>query len=249
MTVGYETFEFNLPDALLTELTSVLNKMPIAPLLKEVDQVPEEQSVYQLFLDSKLVYIGKTDAEAGLHGRLTRHAWTVQHRHNLDQSKMGFKAVRVYVFTAMDLETQLIKHYGDVPWNNSGFGANDPGRERDTTNVHPEGFDAQYPIDINQTLALDIKMPASAANVLDALKLAVPYVFRFERAGRRKKAAHPDLTNTNVTVPTTNVTARSTITAVLQQISKGWQATELPSRVIIYKESRPYEFGKTIATS
>ena len=29
-----------------------------------------------------------------------------------------------------------------APWNLSGFGANDPGRERDTTNISPEGFDA-----------------------------------------------------------------------------------------------------------
>lgn len=249
MTVGYREFEFNLPDALLAELVSVLDNMPSAPLLTDAPQVPEEQGVYQLFFDNDLVYIGKTDAEAGLRGRLERHAWTVQHRQNLDPKKMSFKAVRVFVFTAMDLETQLIKHYKNVPWNNSGFGANDPGRNRDRTEVHPEGFDAQFPIDIDKTLNLDIQMPASAADVLDALKTAVPYVFRFERAGRRKRAAHADLTGTQVTVSTNNVTARSTIDAVFKKIPKGWQATELPARVIIYKENFNYDFGKVIARS
>jgi hypothetical protein len=249
MTAGYREFEFNLPDALLTELVSVLDSMPSAPLLTDAAQVPEAQGVYQLLFDGNLVYIGKTDAEAGLRGRLERHAWTVQNRQNLDPAKMTFRAVRVFVFTAMDLETQLIKHYGDVPWNFSGFGANDPGRNRDRTEVHPEGFDAQYPIDVDKPLTLDIAMPASAADVLDALKSAVPYVFRFERAGRRKRAAHADLTGAQVNVPTKNGTVRSTIDAVFKQIPKGWQATELPARVIIYKENFNYEFGKVIARS
>jgi hypothetical protein len=223
--------------------------MPSASLLTDAAQVPEEQGVYQLLFDDELVYIGKTDAEAGLRGRLERHAWTVQHRQNLNPKKMTFKAVRVFVFTAMDLETQLIKHYKSSPWNNSGFGANDPGRNRDRTQVHPEGFDAQFPIDIDQSISLNIKMPASAAEVLDAIKIAVPYVFRFERAARPKRAAHADLTGTQVTVPTKNVTARSTIAAVFKQIPKGWQATELPARVIIYKENFNYDFGKVIARS
>src|SRR4051812_27375677 len=114
-----------------------------ATLLPEnVGQLPEAQGVYQLSLDGVVVYIGKTDADAGLKNRLTRHSYSIQQRSNLDPSHVTFKAVRVYVFTAMDLETQLIRHYGGASWNSSGFGSNDPGRNRDHTKLKHDGFDA-----------------------------------------------------------------------------------------------------------
>ena len=153
---GYLEFEFDLPVALLTNLVSVFSKMDGTPLLStNITVIPEAQGVYQLSYQGSLAYIGKTDAEAGLRRRLDRHARTIQHRRNLDPSEVTFKAIRVFVFTAMDLESQLIKHYNavaTVPWNNSGFGSNDPGRERDTTNLKPDGFDAQFPVDIDREI-------------------------------------------------------------------------------------------------
>lgn len=76
MTTGYTEFEFNLPDALLKELITVFDGLAPAPLLAaNVAAIPEEQGVYQLFLaphgQPSLVYIGKTDAAAGLRVRLS----------------------------------------------------------------------------------------------------------------------------------------------------------------------------------
>jgi hypothetical protein len=156
MPPGYREFEFDLPQALLAHLVRTFDSVEDAPLTPEsVTEIPEAQGVYQLFHQRRLVYIGKTDAEAGLKQRLGRHAWTVQHRRNLDTSEVSFKAVRVFVFTALDLETQMIRHYRctrPVPWNDSGFGSNDPGKERDTTNAKAEGFDAQFPVDLDRTV-------------------------------------------------------------------------------------------------
>src|SRR5262245_21719866 len=113
MIPGYMDFEFDLPRALLVRLVQVLDSLPPAALDEEfLNAIPDAQGVYQLFLNGDLVYIGKTDAEAGLRKRLDRHRRKIQHRNGLDPNQMFFKAVRIYVFTAIDLETQLINHYG-----------------------------------------------------------------------------------------------------------------------------------------
>jgi hypothetical protein len=250
---GYQEFEFDLPSALLRNLVEVFGAMESALLLPEnLVEVPEAQGVYQLLLNGGLTYIGKTDAEAGLRKRLERHARTVQHRRNLDPREVAFKAVRVFVFTAMDLESQLIKHYGSlapVAWNNSGFGSNDPGRERDTTNLKPEGFDAQFPVDIDREIDLSLPFPAAAALACAALKDCLPYTFRVQNAGRGSRQPHPDLVNTQVIPPPRPYTTRQFVEAILLRLPPGWQATALPSRVILYKEERDYAFGTVVARS
>ena len=65
MTAGYIEFEFDLPDALLRRLVTVFDSLVPAPLVDaNVRRIPEEQGVYQLFLNkggiTSLVYIGKT---------------------------------------------------------------------------------------------------------------------------------------------------------------------------------------------
>lgn len=83
MTDGYKEFEFDLPEALLARLVEVFGELRAAPLAETgVAKIPDEQGVYQLFLEAgesrDLVYIGKTDAKAGLRRRLARHARKVQ---------------------------------------------------------------------------------------------------------------------------------------------------------------------------
>jgi hypothetical protein len=252
MVEGFHEFEFDLPDALLDQLVSVLEKMPSARLIAEnVEKIPEQQGIYQLLYKGDLVYIGKTDAEAGLLKRLERHLWTVQHRKNLSPEEISFKAVRIFVFTAVDLESQLINHFGGtraVPWNGSGFGANDPGRERDTTKVKPEGFDGQFPLDIDRALSISFSKSATAAEALSLIKNEVPYVFRFQTDGKGRKP-HADLASTRIDLPRKVYTARSAVEEILGQLTPGWQATELPGRVIIYKEDREYQFGRIIKRS
>lgn len=256
MTQGYVEFEFDLPGALLARLVEVFAKLESAPLTQAMlVGVPEEQGVYQLFLerdegDPELVYIGKTDAAAGLHNRLTRHSQKIQHRVGLEPTKVLFKAVRIFVFTPLDLEAQLIDYYGGTRWNGSGFGSNDPGRERDTTTYKSDHFDAAYPIDINRTLEFEIPHVGTAAAVLSALKQRLPYLFRFERDGRSRRA-HPDLASTNVHLdPSKGLTPESILQQVVAQLPSGWHATMLPSHVIMYKnDSRVFPSGRLLARS
>ncbi len=68
--MGFRECEFDVPSALLEQRVAVCGAMDTAPLNQETtSRIPEAQGVYQLFLRDQLVYIGKTDAEAGLKGR------------------------------------------------------------------------------------------------------------------------------------------------------------------------------------
>lgn len=253
MVAGYKEFEFDLPGALFAHLVAVLEKMTTAPFSDDnVGSIPEAQGVYQLFHDGELVYIGKTDAEAGLRKRLERHHAKLRHRKGLQPGEVSFKAVRIYVFTAMDLETELIKHYGGlrrIKWNGSGFGSNDPGRERDTTTYKDTHFDAMFPINIDRSLETVLLSGESAATVLSRLKDTLPYVFRYEgRKGSRR--AHPDLEEKKVDLSNMDsFTARNLIERTVAQLPDGWQATKLPSHIILYKENKNYIHGTIIARS
>lgn len=254
MIPGYVDFEFDLPGALLARLIAIFDEMKAATLApKFLSDIPDAQGVYQLFFDDELVYIGKTDAKAGLRKRLDRHCSKIQHRIALDPNRVSFKAVRIYVFTAVDLETQLLAHYGSyakVRWNGSGFGSNDPGRKRDTTTYKDDHFDTLFPINIDRPLDLDLPTSDTAATLLAALKTELPYVFRYEGASPRSRHPHPDLEGTTVSVsaPPTPTT-RQVVELVVGQLPTGWLATQLPSHVILYKEDRSYPQGMIIAQS
>jgi hypothetical protein len=250
---GFRSFEFDLPPALLSQLLEVLGGMERGPLSHEhvTAVVPEAQGVYQLFHNDKLVYVGKTDAESGLRRRLQRHAFTILSRHNLDVAQMTFKAVRVLVFSAMDLETALIRHYREngspSVWNGSGFGNNDPGRQRDLTALRADGFDANYPINIDLPIdTSDLTGPRPALDLLAQVSGRLPYTLRHE-----KTAAAAELLRATVLAPQApTTTMRALMTQVVAALPPGWQATKLSGRVILYEEHQDrYPGGEIIARS
>lgn len=99
---GYVEFEFDLPVALLEQLVAAFELVdPVTLNSVNVNRIAEAQGVYQIFLDDALVYVGKTDADAGLRRRLARHAKKISSRKNLDPARVSFKAVRIFVFTAI----------------------------------------------------------------------------------------------------------------------------------------------------
>ncbi|HEX8240952.1 MAG TPA: GIY-YIG nuclease family protein [Allosphingosinicella sp.] len=245
---GFREFEFDLPVALLNHLVREFDTMEAAPLNSgALARVPEAQGIYQLFLDEELVYVGKTDADAGLLKRLLRHSRKIIHRNDLSPERVTFKAVRIFVFTAMDLETQLIRHYTaekGTAWNGSGFGANDPGRERDKT--APGRFDRAFPIDIDRPLELDLSGSATAAEVAARLKATLPYTLRYQSLSKGSRKPHPDLANTLITMTESRTTARRALTELTRQLPSGWQATALAALLILYKERVDTYPGATV---
>lgn len=253
---GFKDFEFDLPGALRAELISLFDGMKTAPLRSIAKaKLPEAQGIYQLFHEGLLVYVGKTDAESGLRTRLTRHAQKVMHRPTL-KGAVRYKAVRIMVFTAMDLETQLIGHYralntGAATWNGSGFGSNDPGRQRETTNRQPDGFDNNHPINID--LPGEYLAPGSmpVATALANLKSTLPYTLRYEtlrdeRGRAQRGQPHVELLNTNVVIPAFPHTVRELMQAIRSGLGSKWQATLFASHVILYREKHKYAYGDII---
>lgn len=248
----FEELEFDLPSALLSQLVTLFDEMSEGPLdAATVQKIDDAQGVYQLFFNGTLVYIGKTDAQAGLRARLLRHATKIRSRRNLTHDTIGFKAVRVFVFTAMDLEELLIKHYksGLTPpiWNLSGFGSNDPGRNRDHTVLKAVHFDKNYPIDLD----LDVEFAtlngvASAAEVLTQLKGQLAYNIRFEGETAKSKTPHPDLVAAQVHLSRGPDTVINILRRVKAALGPNWQITALPGYVIAYREKMNYKEGIVI---
>ena len=254
----YESLEFDLPVALTERLVALFDEMPqgklnAATIKRYVE--PDAQGVYQLFVDGELVYIGKTDAEAGLGRRLLRHATKVASRKNLKPSAVTFKAVRVFVFTVMDLEQLLIKSYEDraatgtagserrfLAWNHSGFGSNDPGRNRDGSQVKSDHFDALYPIDLDYKIKIShARKLVSVAEVLAELKSKLPYGLRFESSALKKKTPHADLAASSVTLSNDIDSVRNVLKQIATALGPKWQLTALPGYIIVYKEKVKYK--------
>ncbi|OJB27872.1 GIY-YIG nuclease family protein [Burkholderia ubonensis] len=247
----FQDLEFDLPAALLNQLTELFDDMEPGSLNDvTLKRIPEEQGVYQLFFKNSLVYVGKTDADAGLKVRLARHAKKICSRLNLNPKDVKFKAVRVYVFTAMDLEDWLIKYYKEkgieLEWNLSGFGSNDPGRNRDKSEVKEDHFDNKYPIDLSLPVNVDQDGDRSVANVLRQLKSQLEYTIRFQRISKNSKKAHPELESKTVFLGSKKDTVEGVLRQIAGALGGDWQITALPGYVIVYKENEIYPGGKII---
>lgn len=253
---GFLSFELDLMRAVMDQLVPKLDALRSEPLIPaSVANLPDAQGVYQLLYGGRVMYIGKTDADAGLRTRLTRHLKKFMHRQGIAPGDVTFKAAHIQVLTAMDIETELIRHYkerlGAVPWNGSGFGSNDPGRQREETNKPIEGFDAQFPINID--IPANFVPPGTyrVADFLWQLKEILPYTLRYqteEGGGSQayRTRPHPDYLASQIMVPLTPSTVRWLMQTVVAALPAGWQATEFVSHVILYKENRAYTHGRRI---
>lgn len=256
MTRGYSELEFDLPTALLS---AVLDRIEtIEPGLLTADAIadmPEEQGIYALYLKnpSRLVYIGKTDSDAGLKHRLNRHARKLIGRQNIRPGDVEFRAVRLFVFTAMDIESALIAHYGgvkSVAWNGSGFGSNDPGKERDTTTYKVDHWDTQYPIALDECHVEFELGTHSISDVMRNLKAELPFLLRYERPGKGSNSFHPDFKENTVVFSKKRMSTRKVLEAVMDALPPGWHATAVPSHIIAYKnDRRRFPSGQLLAQS
>ncbi len=236
--MGYAEFEIDIEEILRRTLPAFFEQIPQAPLTaRSVAEVPQgAKGAYLLLHDGAVVYAGKTDTRHGFRDRLGRHSESVQHRVNLDPAKMAFKAVRIMVFSAFDVEAILIAETrtatpGALPWNDSGFGSNDPGRRRD--GQEPAKFDKWFPVDIDRPLDIPTG-DQSVGDALRATKSAVPYLIRFQD--------HAEL-QARMEVPDDHTsTMRSILKAAVAALPKGWQATVLHGRVVLYQEHRDYDY-------
>ncbi|MDR6849444.1 hypothetical protein J2X47_003863 [Sphingomonas sp. BE270] len=252
---GYVEYEIDIEKVLRTELPEVIAAIDLAPLTAAaVNSIPEgAKGAYVLFVDGYPVYAGKTDTRHGFRDRLNRHAFTIQNRRNLDPSKIAFKAIRILVFSNFDVEAILIdamrKADGKaLAWNDSGFGSNDPGHNRE--GQQPADFDISYPINIDRPLHLVRPGRYLPLLLLIALKQHLPYDLRYEtdlKPGTDDKyisyrKGHIDQRNAEIIEVTDDDTTRTLLIKIMKALPVGWRTTVFPGRVILYKEDRRYRY-------
>ena len=242
-------FEINIVDALSSQLLQALEALVPAATLDEVHigQVEVEQGVYVLYHQTTLAYVGKA---SNLRARLTDHHQKLGGRHNIQLVDMTFKCLYVHQnWTALAPENALIKYFkaqnaGFCAWNGNSFGPHDPGRNREITNKATDGFDTQYPImDMIPCTWID----AGTWNVrqlLIELKENLPFLLRYETE-THYRTGHPGYNNVSLDVPLPAMPARDLLRLIARALP-GWQATVFPSHMILYEETRPYDFGQIL---
>ena len=254
---GYVEYEIDVEKVLRDELPGVVDRAEIAPLtLDAIATIPERaKGAYVLFENGHPVYAGKTDTRHGFRSRLARHHHTIQDRIGLDPATIGFKAVRIMVFSNFDVEAILIdelrrKDPTALRWNFSGFGSNDPGHNRETQ--EPADFDKERPVDIDRPLDfLPRDTMMGTLDLLVAVKDGLPYLFRYEtdanERGRPKRhtIGHVDQREAApITLPAEPITMREALSLVLQTLPNEWRATIFPDRVILYREKVTYRYAR-----
>lgn len=254
---GYVEYEIDVEKVLRDELPGVVDRAQLAPLtLEAIARIPERaKGAYVLFENGHPVYAGKTDTRHGFRSRLARHHHTIQDRIGLDPGTIGFKAVRIMVFSNFDVEAILIdelrrKDPSALRWNFSGFGSNDPGHNRETQ--EPADFDKERPVDIDRPLMfLPRDTPIGALDLLVAIKDELPYLFRYEtdtnERGRPKRhtIGHVDhRAAAPIALPSEPITMREALRLTLEVLPKTWRATVFPDRVILYREKVDYRYAR-----
>ncbi|WP_157955187.1 GIY-YIG nuclease family protein [Halomonas denitrificans] len=244
----YSHFEIDIVSALASQLSGALDSLEIGQLSRgAIDDLPELRGVYQLFLNGASVYVGKAD---NLPRRLRMHHHKISGRNNITVDEMGFKCLSIHEnWAALAPEKSLIDHYKSrlqSEWNGIGFGNNDPGRNRDLTDVDPEGFDMRYPIRLDWQCDWIEDGEWDVTELLVALKDSskLPYLLRYYHEGHYKRG-HSDYRGKTVTVPKKGMTSKELLVLITKALP-GWQATAFPSHLILYPEDHAYKHGTVL---
>jgi hypothetical protein len=244
----YRHFELDIVSALRDQLIGAFAELQPGHLNENnIGTVPESAGVYQLYHIQSLVYVGKTEK---LRRRLEEHHEKISGRRNIELRDMRFTCLSVSSGIHAVSESSLIDHFKSVPgscaWNGNGFGPHDPGRERETTDKPPDGFDAQFPIREDWPCRGIAAGKWNCNDLLQAMKNQLPFLLRYEVAHKnRLKEGHPDYNKVALHVPKTGMPASALLRLIARNVPR-WQATRFPSHFIFYKEHRQYKHGTLI---
>lgn len=240
-------FKLSITQALGDQLFEAMDATSIAALTQQnIDSLESRPGVYELhsrFNDGwRRVYVGK--ASKNLPQRLSKHLFKLSGRENIELEKMAFKCAYVDEdFDSSAPEKMLIARHrttGDVVWNNNGFGNNDPGKQRDTSLVKADHFDAQYPANLEICYTADdlgIRLGSGAYAAIVALKARLPYLLRFDR---KVEEALGEKEFSKLPSGGEKLTVGEWLDLLMGYFPDGWQLTVLPGYLILYPESREY---------
>lgn len=153
---------------------------------------------------------------------------------------MSFKALSVDEdFAAVAPEKLLIDRFrgsGKAPWNENGFGINDPGVERDTTVFGVDHFDQIYPADLGWVIDGIPQGTQTLRSFLKFAKTELPYTFRYAYCRTSRESFYDQFV---VTVEKPEMTADEFLRFVSAQLPDEWQIMVLPGYAVMYpKELR-----------
>lgn len=240
-------FTFDLTGALARQLEAAIPGLTQAPLtLDALEEVRASPGIYQLYLRGELIYIGKADKS--LRARLTEHHKKISGRLRISIDDMSFTGLYLEgTWIPVGPEQMLInarkRVTGAEPlWNTNGFGMNDPGKERDTTNFKDDHFDVMYPVDLGYVIESLEQGVYPVNQLLPALKQALPYLFRYES----QRAKHSDYLASQLTISQSPITAAQVFGELIKALPPGWQITALPGYVIMYKNIHSYPSAQLV---
>lgn len=231
-------FKLSITRALAHQLMVSLDELTPTFLTEgNLQQLERRGGVYELFKDDDVVYVGK--AERNLGNRLRQHKTKISGRRNVSVDQMRFRCLYVDDdLQAVAPERMLISEYtgrGKAPWNTSGYGNNDPGRNRDHSELDADHFDALFPANLNYSLAVGAGN-WNAQSLLARVKRDLPWVLRY----RLEAEESEERSDIQVHIPADTMTAADLLTRIMERLPSKYQATALPGYVIVYAERDNY---------
>lgn len=238
-------FKLSITKALGDQLSHALSKLTPAPLDElNIERIRKVPGVYQLWHGGELVYIGKADES--IPTRLWKHHRKLSGRTGISLDDMTFSALYVEEdFSAVAPEKLLIGRFqesGSIPWNNNGFGINDPGKERDTTAFKESHFDCQYPADLDYEIPGLSTGERTLEELLKKAKDGLPYTFRHARGSKDKEV----YSKTTVTITPETRTADDVFRLISSALPSPWRVVALPGYAILYPREAVYESARRI---
>lgn len=238
-------YNFHFLDTVSQQLHEQLSCMTSTPLttqtlsmLASFQQANNAvQGVYVLHHHGKPVYVGKA---SNMRARLQKHMKKISGRHGISLADISYKALLLdkSMSTAAN-ETVLLglfqKTYTGM-WNNGGFGPNDPGQQRDTT--EPGDFDSKYPIQEKWPIFLPSPQ-TTVGELLRDMKTQLPYVFRYQNLSATE-ASIP------INVATISPEADALFEAVIRALGVGWKGAILSYGMVLYKNNKAYPFASKV---
>jgi hypothetical protein len=109
-------------------------------------KTPAETGIYGLYVERKLVYIGKATGKSHLRKRFSEHARKISGRKNIKLSQMQCRFLIIAEEWVHYAEHHLINYY-KPEWNGSGFGSHVPGAVGPAWKAHRLGIRNIHPND------------------------------------------------------------------------------------------------------
>ena len=230
----YTELETNLPE-------TTLNPSSLAVLRNF--QIGSTQGVYVLYYNALPMYIGKAD---DIHKRLSEHYTKLSGRMNIDLNFVGYKALYLDASMSTAANERLIisiyeSHHTHQMWNGGGFGAKDPGGNRD--NTEPGSFDVTHPIIQNYGLS-SVLDRETIGSLFAKMKTELPFVFRYQDLA-------PALSQRTIDLSVTPKTAIDLFQAAMKLFPGGWQGAVISYGMVAYNNAGrvTYRFADKVFTS